>query len=392
MVLRFFVCARDWRGPGASCRAAGVAVDPRPTSPRPLAGSRAAPRALTRTEKKAEPPDARSRPLLVREGARYDCFGDGLCCTDIHALGPVTARERRAVQLLEPGTLVRHKDLLAPVFRTQPHGPCVLRSERGCELHARHGAEAKPAGCARFPFGLIATPEGGRITTEHRCPCRTLGERPPLTAEASYTSLVDAADRLVPDGRVGPRVRLEPGRRASFARFRELERPLIAGLLAGGEPLSLLQQRPFGRLTGASFRALAGEMRRERDGTAYGEAMLWFGNATAALVAQRPLELAPRPWSEAFDRAQARSPVAARAETVLNDWLADLVWSLDWVFATDSFEAGKRELATLYSVARAITKRLVRARARPDRAAAEAVMIAEIARQSQAWETVQAGL
>jgi hypothetical protein len=337
----------------------------------------------------AEP---RARPLLVREGARYDCFGDGLCCTDIHALGPVTPRERRAVQLLEPGALVRHKDLLAPVFRTQPHGPCVLRSERGCELHARHGAQAKPAGCSRFPFGLIATPEGGRITTEHRCPCRTLGERPALTVEAAQASLVDAAQRLVPDGRVGPRVRLAAGRWASFARFRELERPLIAGLLAGGEPLALLQARPFGRLSGASFRTLAGEMRRERDGTAYGEAMLWCGNAIAAQLAQQSLPLAPRPWSEEFDRADARRPRAASATAVLNDWLADLVWSLDWVFATDSFEAGKRELATLYAVARAITGRLVRARVRPDRAAAEAVMIVEIARQSQSWETAQGGL
>jgi hypothetical protein len=373
-----------------------VAVDPRPTTVgAPTSGrtpaSRSDLRAAARAEKKPAP-EPRARPLLIREGARYDCFGDGLCCTDIHALGPVTPRERRAVLLLEPGTLVRHKDLLAPVFRTQPTGPCVLRSERGCELHARHGAQAKPAGCARFPFGMIATPEGGRVTTEHRCPCRTLGERPPLTQEAAQASLVDAGERLVPDGKVGPRVRLAPGRSVSFARFREIERPLLAGLLAGAEPLALLQKRPFGRLSGASFRALAGEMRRERDGTAYGEAMLWFGNAMAALLAERPLELAPRPWSVAFDRAEARSPVGVRAETVLNDWLADLLWSLDWVFATDSFEAGKRELATLYAVAHAITKRLVRARVRADRAAAEAVMIAEIARQSQAWETAQGGL
>jgi hypothetical protein len=338
-------------------------------------------------------PGPRSRPLLVRAHARYDCFGDGLCCTDIHALGPLTPRERRAVQLLAPGTLVRHKDLLVPVFRTQPHGPCVLRSERGCELHARHGAQAKPVGCARFPFGLVATPEGGRITTEHRCPCRTLGERPALTSAAAQPSLVDAAERLSPNGRVGPRLRLAPGRSVSFARFREIEEPLIARLMAGGRPLAVLQKQPFGRLAGESFRAVGPELRRERDGTAYGEAMLWFGNAIAALVlpAQR-LELAPRPWSAAFDRAQARSPAPQRAQAVLNDWLADLLWSLDWVFATTSFEAGKRELATLYAIAHAITKRLVRARVRPDRAAAEAVMIAEIARQSQVWERVQGAL
>jgi hypothetical protein len=328
----------------------------------------------------------------VRPEARYDCFGDGLCCTDIHALGPVTRAERRAVELLEPGSLIRHKDLLVPVFRTQPHGPCVLRSERGCELHARHGAAAKPVGCARFPFGLVATPEGGRITTEHRCPCRTLGERPPLTAQVAEASLLDGAGRISPNGRVGLQLRLAPGRVVSFARFRVLEEPLLAALVTGRDPLAVLGVKPFGRLAGESFRRVAVEVRRERDGTAYGEAMVWFGNAVTALLSDQPLESAPRPWAEAFDRAEARSPVPQRAELVFGDWLADLLWSLDWVFVAGSFQAGQREAVTLYAVARAIAKRLVRARVRPDRAAAEAVMIAEIARQSQAWERVQGAL
>src|SRR5687767_1065445 len=80
-----------------SCRGAGVAVDLRPTSRSPF------------PTLKIEP-EPRSRPLLVREGAHYDCFGDGTCCTDIHALGPVTRTEQRAVELLEPGSLIRHKD------------------------------------------------------------------------------------------------------------------------------------------------------------------------------------------------------------------------------------------------------------------------------------------
>lgn len=333
-----------------------------------------------------------SRPLLIRQAARYDCFGDGLCCTDIHALGPVTPAERRAVELLEPGSLVRHKDLKEPVFRTQAHGPCVLRSARGCELHARHGAEAKPVGCARFPFGLVATPEGGRVTTEHRCPCRTLGTRPLITAESAVPSLVNAAGRLTPNGRVGPRMRVEGGKHIGFARFRELEQPLLDALLAGDPPLDVLGVKPLGRLEGLSFRAVGEEMRRERDGSAYGEAMVWFGNALRALVGGRPLELAPRPWSVSFDKAEARSPEVDKAQRVLNDWLADLLWSLDWVFAVGTFAGGKRELASLYVVADAIARRLVRAGVRKDRAAAEAVMIAEIGRQSEAWERVQNAL
>ena len=357
-----------------------MAVDTRPT-----------PRSSLLTPLKIEP-TARSRPLLVRPGAQYDCFGDGTCCTDIHALGPVTRVEQRAVELLEPGSLIRHKDLLAPVFRHQEHGPCVLRSSRGCELHARHGAASKPIGCSRFPFGLIATPEGGRITTEHRCPCRTMGERPPLTVEASEPWIRDSSGRLSPNGRVGPKLRLSPGKLVTFSRFRLIEEPMLAALLAGEAPLTVLGVKPLGRLRGESFRKVATDMLSERDGSAYGEAMVWFGNALTALLNDQPLALGQRPWGESFDKSEARSLNKQKPGALLNDWLADLLWSLDWVFSTSSFEAGKREMASLFVVAQVIMRRLVRARVRPDRAAAEAIMMVEVGRQSGEWERVQGAL
>lgn len=334
----------------------------------------------------------RARPLLVRKGARYTCFGDGLCCTDIHALGPVTRGEKKALDLIEPGALVRHKDLLAPVFRTGPEGACVLRSARGCELHATHGAAAKPAGCARFPYGLVATPEGGRVTTEHRCPCRTLGDRPEITPEGALSSLVDAAGRVSPNGRVGDRVPVSPGRYLSFARFRGVEEAMIDALLAGADPLVVLDVKPFGRLEGERWKDIAAELRLERDGTAYGEAMLWFGNAMQTLLTEERLPMTPRPWTPSYDRAEARSATPMPYKRVLNDWVADLLWSLDWIFTVRSFHAGRRELATLYVIAQTIARRLVRARVRPDRAAAEALTIVELARQSGAWEKVQRAL
>lgn len=333
----------------------------------------------------------RLRPLLVRPGARYTCFGDGLCCTDIHALGPVTRREKQAVDLLEPGRLVRHKDLLAPVFRTTEAGACVLRSARGCELHAVHGAAAKPAGCSRFPFGLIATPDGGRITTEHRCPCRTLGDRPPIAVESALESLVDAGGRLSPNGRVGARLPLDERRRIPFARFRAVESAMIDALLAGGDAAVVLDVKPFGRLQGERWKVLAQELLAERDGSAYGEAMVWFGGAILKLVEGERFASAPRPWSTSYDKAEARGGEQP-FQHVLNDWVADVLWSLDWVFSTSSFHAGRRELVTLYTIALTITQKLMRARVRPDRAAAEAVTIVELARQSGAWERVQKAL
>jgi hypothetical protein len=332
-----------------------------------------------------------ARPLLVRKGARYTCFGDGLCCTDIHALGPVTRREKVAVELLEPGALVRHKDLAAPVFRTVESGACVLRSARGCELHARHGAESKPIGCSRFPFGLVATPDGGRITTEHRCPCRTLGARPEITAESALPSLLDARGRLSPNGKVGARVKLAEGRTLAFARFRNVEHAMIDALLAGADAHRVLDVKAFGKLDGERWKNIALELREERDGTAYGEAMLWFSNAILHLTADKRLPVTERPWAWSFDVAEARSPEETFVR-VLNDWAADLLWSLDWVFSASSFHAGRRELVTLYAIAHAIGQRLVRAKVRPDRAAAEALTIVELARQSGAWERVQLAL
>jgi hypothetical protein len=352
-----------------------VAVEPAPT--RPVSLSR----------------DPRARPLLVRTGASFDCFGDGLCCTDIHALGPVTRSEKRAVELLEPGSLIRHKDLKEPTFRTGSDGACVLRSSRGCELHARHGAQAKPIGCSRFPFGLVATPEGGRVTTEHRCPCRTLGARPPITPENAQPSLLDARGRLSPNGHVGPRIPLEKGRYVGYARFREMENTMLERLLVGDDdPLEVLGVKPFGKLDGERWSEIASSMRTERDGTAYGEAMVWFSNALLAQTKDETLELTPRPWAKAFDLAEQRPGPKLTAQAVLADWLADLLWSFDWVFTTSSFHAGRRELATSYAIARAISDRLVRARVRPDRAAAEAVTVVELARQSEPWERVQKAL
>lgn len=335
--------------------------------------------------------EPKSRPLLVRAGARFDCFGDGLCCTDVHALGPVTRSEKKKLDLIEPGALHRHKDLMAPVFRTQESGACVFRSARGCELHATRGPEAKPNGCSRFPFNLVATPEGGRITTEHRCPCRTMGDRPELTVSDAEPWLRDAAGRLSCNGRVGPKVALTPTRRVSFAVYREEEASLLGRLEALEDPCLVLGKRPLGRLLGGMrFSEVGQQLRLERDGTGYGEALLWFGNALRSLSGHK-LELAPRPWQAAFDRAEARSKKTS-AEHVLADYLSDLLWSLDWVFVTRSFEAGRRELVTLYAVALEIVNRLVRSRVRADRAAAEAVMIVELARQSEVWEDVQAAL
>ena len=121
------------------------------------------------------------RPLLARPGARYTCFGDGLCCTDIHGIGPLTKKEvgeMRRIYRPSAGWNDDHDDYM---LNTAADGGCLfLMSDQRCSVHAQLGPEAKPDGCRRFPLGLAATPVGGRITTDHRCPCRTMGDRPEI--------------------------------------------------------------------------------------------------------------------------------------------------------------------------------------------------------------------
>ena len=143
---------------------------------------------------------SKPRPLIVRPGARFACAGDGLCCTDLHALGPLTRIEDRAMRKLVPDSVKYHPDVEAPCMRFGKGGGCAQLLPGGrCGVHARFGAEQKPIGCKRFPYGLLNTPEGGRVTTEHRCPCRTLGERPPIDLADAERSLTDPAGRLYAD-------------------------------------------------------------------------------------------------------------------------------------------------------------------------------------------------
>jgi len=161
----------------------------------------------------------RHRPLLVRSGARFACTGDGLCCADAHLLGPVSPREARAIAGARPGSIVRDGGLV--VIRTQQDGTCTFLDRSGrCEIHAH---PLRPRTCHRYPFLLVSTPEGGRIGTDHRCPCRSMGPRPLLRAADVEGALRDAAGRLSVDRRVDAPIPIEKGRTIPWTAWRELE-------------------------------------------------------------------------------------------------------------------------------------------------------------------------
>lgn len=329
------------------------------------------------------------RPLLVRPGARYRCFGDGLCCTSIHAIGPIGRAEVRRLQVIYPGLVQKNPVLDATVVAVED-GVCSHLEDDGCRVHKEHGGEAKPSVCRRFPYRLVSTPAGGRIATEHRCPCRTLGDRPPLDVDdalASFGASPGARGRLSADVAVGERVAITKRSRVAFARYVELEAAILERLARGDDPVAALGVAPFPALDGATWSDVAHLYRAEIDGTYCGDALAWFGDVLLSLQGTRLRGLRDRPWAPAFDRAEARSKQPGSPDAVLADWIADEIWGLEWT-ERGSFDDARRDLATRATVAREVVRRLVAIGVRPDRAAAEAVLVCEMGGAAPLWRSV----
>jgi hypothetical protein len=324
--------------------------------------------------------------LLLRPGARYRCFGDGLCCTDIHAIGPIAPREVVRLRPLSPAPLVRNEALGGVVVEPKD-GACGNVGPEGCRIHAAHGLLAKPSPCRRFPYRITRTPLGRRVSTEHRCPCRTMGARPPLDLEDVLASVRDARGRIEADVIVANEVQLTSDERVSFEAWAALESALLARLAAGDDPLAALDAAPFPALDGVRWADVAHHYRGKLDGSACGDALAWFGDVILGLEEDAPRKLRQRPWSPSFDRAEARSPAVGAPAQIVADWLADELWSMEWT-ERGTFAHARADLATRAVVARTIAERLGAAGVRPDRAAAEGVLIAEMAGAAPLWRSV----
>jgi hypothetical protein len=323
----------------------------------------------------------------VREGARYACTGGGLCCSDIHLIAPLTRAEIARVERFAPGTVTRDPPTRLSVLRTTEAGTCALLEGGRCSLHARLGPQEKPAVCRKFPYGLVATPTGGRVTTAHRCPCRTLGDRPPLDVTDAERSLADALGRLKPYGRVPARLPLTSrGACFPFAAYAAREGAIVPELLAGAAPHALFGvRRALPRLRGDAWADVGRALRGfTTTGTSLDHAVAWFGHALLSRLGEDDAP-PPRPWAPFFAAAEARAPHVESAASVLGDWLADALWSLGWL-RRGSLDRGLVDLALRWEVASAMTGLLEAKGARPDRAAAEAVLAAEVAGETWAWE------
>jgi hypothetical protein len=270
---------------------------------------------------------------------------------------------------------------------TAADGGChFLMDDLRCSIHAELGPEAKPSGCQQFPYIVTATPDGGRITTHHRCPCRTLGRRPPLTPEAALPSISDKKGRPVANFAVSE-IRLGKGRKVSFEQWLEIERPLLSRLNRGEVSISAFGVAPFpGLKRGATWRSVAESLIDAKDGTRFGAAAAWFGDAILHMVYGERARPPHRPWADAFDRAERRGR-AASPRRVYADWIADELWSLRWAESM-SFARFGTDITTRLALAENIGERLAASGLRSDRAAAEAVCIIETVAESDHWTEV----
>jgi hypothetical protein len=260
-------------------------------------------------------------------------------------------------------------------------------------VHDRFGVEAKPDGCRRFPFGLVDTPGGLRVTTEHRCPCRTLGDRPALDLEEAKRSLSDSTGRLVTDQVIDEKIWLTRGRSVPFAHYEKIERIVLERLANGEDGRDVLSADVLPAMCEKSWIVFAAEyIELGDDETIGGATLFWFGDAMLELAGGHCPPRRARPWSGAFDRAMARPGGKRVARDILNDWLADEIWMFRWYEHSDTFDVGRAEMATRLAIVERMQARLVRDFGlREDQAAAEAVMIAETASVAGQWtEVVQA--
>ncbi len=267
-------------------------------------------------------------------------------------------------------------------------GGCVfLRSDNLCRVHVELGVDAKPATCRRYPFNLVATPAGVRVATPHRCPCRTLGNRPLLTEADVRREIIVEGAPLDFDHQVASSLRWARGHRISFAAWCERESVMLRQLDQQNAVGDVLQAPPFGELEGLSWPRVAASLQTPMDASAFEVAKQWLAHAIWAELQQRPWPQLSRPWARFFDAAEKRIDPQQSCDALLADWMADEIWSLQWTLF-GSFARGRQDLATRLALVRILADRLTATGVVPVRAAAEALMIVDLITHSEHWYPV----
>jgi Fe-S-cluster containining protein len=343
--------------------------------------------------------------LHVRPGARFTCQADGLCCSDIHVLGPVEETELVALRPLAHRDHRGHRDYRIVgrdasvdgwAFRVVDTGACpFLEANNLCRVHATLGPQLKPATCRLFPFYLVGTPTGVRVSTSHRCTCRSIGEREPLDVARVRAELGVAHGEL--DGELSlawtapARVALDAERDVTFAEWTAREARMLEKLNAGVGLPTLIGSIAFPPLRNDSWEKVAARFCHPSDATGFEQAKAWIGEAIRAHVTQTTIAERPRPWARFLPRVTARSTAADHRDAILADWLADELWGLGWA-RWGSFEQARMDFSTRAVIIATLEAAFARLGTSPTIAMAEAILVVDAVVHSPHWDAVARAL
>jgi hypothetical protein len=204
---------------------------------------------------------------------------------------------------------------------------------------------------------------------------------------STASKALSAEGPLQASHKVPARIPLSDQTTASFATYAGLEESVLAELI-GGRPAAEALAVPAGlpRLRVGSWAGASDVFSMVPKTTRSGHALGWFGAGIREAMGRAEGSSLARPWRDAFDRVESTG-APATAESVIGDYLADHLWGLTWVHE-GAFDRARVVASALGCIASTIARRLVAEGSRPDRAAAEAVMIVEIGEKQPAWRLV----
>ena len=341
--------------------------------------------------------------LLLRPGCRYECHGDGTCCTNIHVIGPLNnqdaARVREAGTIVFPSrkTVVRKDPGLERLVVVHDGSACVFLDEQArCRIHGSVGPKYKPAPCRRFPIGATATPDGVRVTLSHRCACVSIGHSNLLQEQRAREILVSPwSGRLLRDFVVGDRVRWRGRTRIRFRDYLPWERSMLASLDRDDGPsieqVLAIEPDALAPLRNVSWDKVADRMAKWTRGEPFGDGFCCTLRWTEGAIRYGAGWQGPfpkRPWSWTFERAARREPDEGNVRRIYGSWLADELWSLAWATRSTLYTA-MADMAARYVLARRMASCLEGLGVRADLAAAESVMIADTLGAWDSWDRVR---
>ena len=356
--------------------------------------------------------------LLIRPNMRYECHGDGTCCTSIHLLGPLKKSEAKAVEKASkivfskplPKVVEYHpgnRDLALAIDKNR----CVFLDERAhCRLHRAVGMDQKPRVCRRFPVGATQTPQGIRVTLSHRCPCVSIGDAPLLDTKRASAILARPKGGIGVDIYVGEVIRWRGRRTIGFDEYVAWERNLIEQLLGVGSArrdtnsgatlgewlprienlLGMRSAVELPPLKGRTWDEVGKEMlawtRDESDTDGFFCTVRWAGRE---LKDKRyPWRPPLRPWSWTLERTAKRVEKPVDIRRIFGTWIADFFWSMAWT-ADGCVHQALADICARYALANRLMDRLHETGARNDIAAAEAIMIVDTVAASDPWQSVK---